>query len=211
MRLTGFDEGEVGHCEGQGGERGVFDYLFGADGFGRGKAAAVYVHVQQVCTRYHDEESEHDRSKERSPDAEAPADQHQKAENYFREGQRVGDELDSPGGEHLKGFHLESEVGEVSGNGELQKEKGPQGMVGKKRFGIAGINKDAAEDDASDPDDGAAEIHWAGLHHADAELFGELVQEIAQDFVAHYAGVRKRLALGVKHGGGGLIDIIETA
>src|SRR5712671_3223842 len=42
-------------------------------------------------------------------------------------------------------------------------------------------------------------------------LVSELVQEIAKDFVAHYAGVGKCLAFGVKYAGGRLVDIIEFA
>jgi len=84
-------------------------------------------------------------------------------------------------------------------------------VVGKEGLGITRINKDATEDEASDPDNGAMHIQGAGFHHRRGELLGELVQEIAQDFVTHYAGVGKGLAFGVKHGGRRLIDIIEAA
>ena len=40
-------------------------------------------------------------------------------------------------------------------------------------------------------------------------LVSELVQEIAKDFVVHYAGVGKCLAFGVKYAGGGLVQIVE--
>src|ERR1700730_1552281 len=43
-----------------------------------------------------------------------------------------------------------------------------------------------------------------------AELLAELIQEIAKDFVAHYAGIRKRLALGMKDCRRGLIDIVQA-
>jgi hypothetical protein len=179
--------------------------------FGSGEAAAIYVHVQKIGAQDYNEEAEHDQGEKRCPDAQAPAYQDEEAEDYFREGQSMGDELDSPRGQHLKGFDLESEIGEVGRNGKLQKEQGPQGVVGKKRLGIAGVNKDGTENDTPDPDHGATHIQRARLHHTGAELLGELVQEIAQDFVAHNAGVGKGLAFGVKHGGRRLIDIIEAA
>jgi hypothetical protein len=77
----------------------------------------------------------------------------------------VGYELDSPIGQELKGLYLESKVGEIGGEGELQKEERPKSVIGEKRFGIAGINKDRAENEAGYPDDGAASVEWAGLQH----------------------------------------------
>jgi len=58
----------------------------------------------------------------------------------------MGDELDSPGRQQLKSFDLEGEVGEVSGNGKLQKEERPQGVIREKDFGVARVDEDAAED-----------------------------------------------------------------
>src|SRR5258706_10118026 len=42
-------------------------------------------------------------------------------------------------------------------------------------------------------------------------LLSELVQEIAKDVVIHYARVRESLPLGVKYGGGRLIQVIQLA
>jgi hypothetical protein len=34
------------------------------------------------------------------------------------------------------------------------------------QFGVAGIDENASEDEAADPNDRASEIEWAGLHHS---------------------------------------------
>jgi hypothetical protein len=60
MGLAGFDEGEVGGEERKGREDCIFQDFSGADGFGRGKAAAIYVHVEQIGAQHHYEESQHD-------------------------------------------------------------------------------------------------------------------------------------------------------
>jgi hypothetical protein len=37
--------------------------------------------------------------------------------------------------------------------------------VRHQKFGKSGVNKNSAEDQAADPDDCAAGVQWAGLHH----------------------------------------------
>src|ERR1700676_903233 len=41
-------------------------------------------------------------------------------------------------------------------------------------------------------------------------LGGELIEEIAQDLVAHYAGIREGLAFGMENGGGCLVHVVEV-
>src|ERR1700676_1796750 len=38
----------------------------------------------------------------------------------------------------------------------------------------------------------------------------ELVQKVAQDLVAHYAGIREGLAFGMENGGGCLVHVVEV-
>ena len=74
MGLASFDEGEVGGEERESREDCVLEDFSGADGFGCGETAAIYVHVQEIGARHYDEESQHDRSEQRGPDAQAPTD-----------------------------------------------------------------------------------------------------------------------------------------
>src|SRR5436305_263851 len=123
--LAGLEESEVGHGDGQDGEGCVFEDFSGADRFRSGKAATVDVHMQEIRASYDHEETEHDDSKNGGPDAQAPADQHQKPQGNLRKRQCVGNELDSPRWQQLKSFDLKREISQVGRNGELQNEKGP--------------------------------------------------------------------------------------
>src|SRR5580693_7355974 len=166
MRLARFHKREDGHDHGKSRERRVFQYLPETDRFGSRKAAAIDVHVQEIGAQDNNEEPDHDEGKQRSPDAQAPANQNQESQNDFRERQCVGDELDSPGRQHLEGFHLVPEVPEVQGYGKLQYEKGPEILVGQKNLRIARVNEDAAEKEAANPQDHAAKIPGARFDHA---------------------------------------------
>src|SRR5580692_8292820 len=126
MRLTGFDKGEDGHEQRKRGERRVFQYLPGTDRFGSRKAAAIDVHVQEIRAQNNHKEPAHDQGEQRSPDAQAPADQKQYSEDDSRKRQCMGDELDAPGRQHFEGFHLGGEVSQVQGYGKLQYEIRPE-------------------------------------------------------------------------------------
>jgi hypothetical protein len=58
---------------------------------------------------------------------------------------------------------LQRKVREVGGDGKLQEEPWPEGLVRLKGFGIACVNENHAQDQTANPDDGAPEIEWAGL------------------------------------------------
>jgi len=77
----------------------------------------------------------------------------------------VGDKSDAPIREYFESFHLDGEIGDVSEDRKLEEEPRPQMRVGEKELGISGVDEDAAEDEAADPDDDAAKIERAGLHH----------------------------------------------
>jgi hypothetical protein len=156
--LAGFDEGAGGHGEGERRHGGIFQNFFEVDGFGRGEAAAIDVHVQEIGAQDYDEKPEHDGGEQRGPDAQFPANEYEQTQSDFREGKRVCDKLHSPVGEEFEGLHLEREVGEVGGYGELQEEPGPEGVIGEEGFGVAGVDEDGAEDQAADPHDGAGEV-----------------------------------------------------
>src|ERR1700675_1141301 len=110
MRLARFPKGEDGHKQRKHRERRVFQYLPGTDRFGSRKTAAINVHVQEIRAQNNSEEPQHDEGEQRSPNPQAPANQKQQSEDDFRERQRVGNELYSPGRQHLEGFHLGCEV-----------------------------------------------------------------------------------------------------
>jgi hypothetical protein len=74
-------------------------------------------------------------------------------------------ELDTPGWQQLERLDLQREVCEVGRNGKLQEEKRPKSVIGEKSLGAASVNEYTAEYQPPDPNDGAAEIQWAGLHH----------------------------------------------
>src|SRR5260370_14397426 len=105
MRLARFDESKDGHEQRKGDERAVTENRFDGEGLGSGEAAAIDLHAESVRAHYGGEKSEHDQGDERGPDAESPADEQQKTEADFREGQRIGDKLDAPRRKNLIGIH----------------------------------------------------------------------------------------------------------
>src|SRR5579859_540039 len=165
VRLTGFHKSENGHDQCESRKRGVLQHFPEIDRLGCRKAAAIDIHVQCVSAQNSNEKPKHQQRKQRSPNAQAPANQKQEPEDDLRKRQRVGDELHSPRWQHLERCHLESEVREVHGYGKFQNEKRPQVSVWLECLRVACVNEDAAEDQTPDPDDGAAEVERARLHH----------------------------------------------
>src|SRR5260221_9973074 len=69
------------------------------------------------------------------------------------------DKIYSPGRKNLIRAHLQGEERERHAN------RRPRVHDGEEDLRVSGVDEDAAKDQASDPDDRAAEIQWAGLHH----------------------------------------------
>src|SRR6266851_3569654 len=164
--LARFDEGEDGHQERESDERAVTENRFDGEGLGSGKAPAIDLHAKRIRTHHGHEESQHDQSDESGPDAESPADEQQKTEPDFREGQRVGDKFDAPRWKNLIGIHVQRKEGKGYADGRAR-------VHAHRQLGIARIDEEASENEAADPDDHAAGVHWARLHH-DVGLFAKL-------------------------------------
>src|SRR6266550_4108463 len=115
-----------------------------------GSAAAKQPQLICMPRAYHGgKESQHDQGDERGPNAESPADEQQKTEPDFREGQCVGDPLDAPRWENPIGIHLQCK--KRKGHSQRRTRTHSHGQ-----FGVAGIDEDTGQDEAADPDDGAA-------------------------------------------------------
>src|SRR5262250_1454845 len=70
MWLAGFRKDKIGHEQSEGRDGCVAHDGHPGEFFGSAEAAAVDVHVQQVGTRDHAEETEHDERHQRGPDPE---------------------------------------------------------------------------------------------------------------------------------------------
>src|SRR2546429_985180 len=92
--LAGLDEREAGHEHGQQSKKAVANHGFDGERVRGGEAAAVDVHVQEVGTGNQGQESQHEKSYQRSPDTQPPANQQKQAEQDFGEGQGVRDKRD---------------------------------------------------------------------------------------------------------------------
>jgi hypothetical protein len=57
------------------------------------------------------------------------------------------------------------EARDIHRDRKLQNEHWPKMRVRHQEFGESRVHKNSAEYQAADPDDGAAKIEWAGLHH----------------------------------------------
>jgi len=90
-----------GHEKRESDKHTVADDGHAGERFGRGEAAAVDVHMQQIGARNNAQESDQDQSDERSPDAKLPPDQQEQPEQDLGEGQRVCDKGNAHGREQF--------------------------------------------------------------------------------------------------------------
>jgi hypothetical protein len=67
--------------------------------------------------------------------------------------------------DHFVRFNLLREAGDIHGDRKFQYEHWPKMIVWHQELGESRVNEDSAEDQAAEPDDGAAGVEWAGLHH----------------------------------------------
>ncbi len=150
MGLAGFEEGEDGHEEREPGEEAVADY--GGDGqrLGCGEAAAINLHACGVGVDHGTEETEDQQRAQGGPQAQLPAEDEEKAQRDFREGQSVGHEIHSGGREHLVGANLQGE------EGQRHADRRTWVHDGEKNLGVSGVNEKARDDQAADPDHRAA-------------------------------------------------------
>ena len=159
MGLAGFLEGEDGHEDGEEKESAITEDGDAGEWLGLGETAAVDIEVKGIGTDDAGEEPTDDERDDGGPNAELPADEKEKTDGDFGEGQGLGDEERGPRGKHLVGIDLESEEGEGNGDGRARMH------VRAKQLGVAGVDKDGGENDPADPDDEAAVIERGGLEH----------------------------------------------
>jgi len=159
MRTASFLVGEDGHEDSEEQERAIAEDGHKRERFGLGETATINLQAQSVCANDGDEEPGDDRGDDGGPHAKLPAHEQQDANGDFGEWQRVRDELRCVAGNHLVGINLHGEQRE--GHRHIYVRRQPRA----KKFGIAGVNEDCGEDDASQPDDDAAKIERRGLDH----------------------------------------------
>src|SRR6266404_2301643 len=165
MRLAGFYERQDSYDQRQRGEGPVADNGHAVEFLRRAEAAAVDVHVQKICAGHNRQEPYHDRRDGRGPDSQAPADQEQQAKSNFDKRQSMRHHLRRLLRDHFVRFDLLREGREIHRNRKFQNKHRPKMRVGHQELGESRVNENSAEDEPSDPDDGAASIQWAGLHH----------------------------------------------
>lgn len=159
MGTAGFLKGKDGHEDGEEEESAVTENGDAGEWLRLGETAAVDIEVKGIGTDDADEETSDDECDDGGPDAELPADEKEKTDGDFGEGQGFGDEERGPRGKHLVRIDLEREEGERDGDGRARMH------VRAKQLGVAGVDKDGGENDPADPDDEAAVIERGGLEH----------------------------------------------
>ena len=162
---AGFLEGEDGHEDGEEKKSAIAEDGHAGERLGLGETATVDVQVKSIGADNAGEETADDERDDGGPNAELPANEKEKANGNFGEGQGLGDEERGPRGKHLVGIDLESEERKRDGNGRTRMH------VRAKQLGVAGIDENGRENDTADPDDEAAVIERGGLHHEVSTYF----------------------------------------
>lgn len=159
MGTAGFLENEDGHEDGEEKKGTIAEDGHPGERLRLGETPTVDVQVKSIGADDAGEETADDERDDGGPDAELPADEEEETDGDFGIRQGLRDEEHSPRRKHLVGINLESEEGERDGNGRTRM------YVRAKQLGVAGIDEDGGENDATDPDDEPAVIERGGLHH----------------------------------------------
>lgn len=77
MGLASLLEGEDGHERSERNHGGVFENLFQADRLWGAEASTINLHVQQIGSRDHCQETQQEQSDDGRPDPQSPANQKQ--------------------------------------------------------------------------------------------------------------------------------------